>query len=677
MKQRTAPRPRRPRSLVASGAFAVAVGLPSMALLPGCEPNEAIRPGLAPQTSTMGISSDGKTLYVALADRDEVRAVDAASGATTATVAVVGHPHRLTVLADGRVAVVARYAGTVSVVDVEHERTDATVDVGSDPFGVVQVGDDLYVAVSGEGDLARVSLKTGRVVARVALMDAEPRGLAITGGRIVVSHFKSGRLSVVEPAAGSVRHTVGMKLASRGFFTPNQFDQLTVDPEDPTVVVAPHVECNNDPAQFAAGGSAFEGVPAAVYYNSGPTGFPAVVPGVSRADVDVGLVISDDTQDVPQAGGAAAEPAGPASPIINPLNRTLLEDQFVNDPVAVALADEGALELVVAKGSGNVVVRRTRVTSETDSIVGVVDVGVGADSIVLAPDGNTAYVFNAFDQSVTSFAVPDVHTMTTRFDGDAANASGNYRTTPTRHAALAHYQGVRHEVAPQALPDDVVRGRELFHAVDQRLTQNGAISCASCHPGGSDDGTTWSFSEGPRQSPPLWGGITGTEPFHWDGSVRDMADISRATIIGRMGGSGLGPDDMNAIGAFLDTIPAPAPRTTVLEAGESVARGADLFAGLGCLQCHSGVDMTDNLRHDVATGTGFVARESMSEFATPSLKGLSHSAPYLHDGSARTLREFVDEAVMTGAMVGADAATAARHLTAEQRDDLIAYLSSL
>ncbi len=677
MTSRRHTRPSNLRSIGARGVLAAAVGLPSFALAPACEPHDGIRPGLAPQTSTLGISTDGKTLYVALADRDEVRAVDSASGEVVATVAVVGHPHRLTVLADGRVAVVARYAGTVSVVDVERKRTDATVEVGSDPFGVVQMGDELYVAVSGEGDLARVSLATGRIVSRVALGDAEPRGLAVTGGRLIVSHFKSGRLSVVEPGVDRLRDSIGMKLASRSFFSPNQIDQLTVDPADPAVVVAPHVECNNDPAQFGAGGSAFVGGSAAQYYNSGPTGFPAVVPGVSRADVELGVVISDDTQDVSQSSGFAAEPSGPASPVINPLNRTLLQDQFVNDPVAVAVADDGAIELVVAKGSGNVVVRRTFVTAGTDSIVGVVDVGVGADSIVLSPDGNTAYVFNAFDQSVTSFPVPAVGAAATRFSGGDGGATEAFLSSGERRAPLARYPGIRHQVAPQALPDDVVRGRELFHAVDQRLTQNGSISCASCHPGGADDGTTWSFAEGPRQSPPLWGGITGTEPFHWDNVVRDMADISRVTIIGRMGGSGLGEDDMNAIGAFLDTIPAPAPRTTVQQAGESVARGAAVFAGLGCQQCHAGADLTDNQQHDVSTGPGFVERETMAAFATPSLKGLAHTAPYLHDGSARTLREFVHKAVVSGTMVGVGAALDHRQLTDEQRDDLIAYLSTL
>jgi mono/diheme cytochrome c family protein len=654
---------------------AVILRIVPMIVVGACEPPPRIEPNGVPPTSALGIAADGETLFVALADRDEVRAVDARTGELRGAVDVVGHPHRLTVLADGRVAVVARYAGTLSIVDPLAGRTDATIDVGSDPFGVVQMGDELFVAVAGEGDVARVDLDDARVVERIVLVDGDPRGLAVSGGRLVVSHFSSGRLSVVDVDTGTAGAPVGMQLASRPFFAPNQFDQLTVDPADPTVVVVPHVECNNDPGQFASGRVAFSGEAIVPYYTEGPTGFPAVVPGIGRADVELGVAITDDTQQPAQSQGIAPEPVGPASPVINPLNRTLLEDAAVNAPVAVALADGGAVELIVARGSGNVVVRRALVGEGEDSILAVVDVGVGADSIVLSPDGDTAFVFNAFDQSVTSFAVPRLRGSDSRFAGGAARAAG---LSFGRHAPLVRLTGERFVVAPQELPDAIVRGRALFHAVDDRLTQNGAVSCASCHPGGGDDGTTWAFSEGPRQSPPLWGGILGSEPFHWDQTVRDMADISRSTIVGRMGGAGLGKDDMDAIGAWLDTLPAPAPRTTVVVGqAESIARGRDVYIGLDCHACHGGADLTDNLAHDVGTGTAFTPRETTDVFATPGLKGLAHSSPYLHDGSAATLRDLVDRLVVTGRMVGRRASLTPRALTEQQKSDLVAYLSSL
>ena len=630
-----------------------------------CEPSSST--GRAPVTSSLGIAADGSVLFVALADRDEVRAVDAATGDVRGTVSVPGHPHRLTVLHDGRIAVTARQAGAVSVVDVVAGRIDATVVVGSDPFGVVQVGDDLYVAVAGEGDLARVSLVDGAVVARVPLTDDDPRGLAVSDGKIVVGHFKSGRLALVDPARDVETGSVAMQLPSRPLFGAKQIDQLTVDPSDPAVVVVPHVECNNDPDQFSSSTSPFG--PTAAYYSAGPSGFPAVVPGVSRADVDVGVLVSDDAP--APATDDGHEPAGPTGPLVNPLDSALLDDERLNGPVAVAVVDDGALDLIVARGSGNVLARRTTVHDGEDSIVGVVDVGVGADSIVLAPDGRTAYVFNAFDQSVSAFSVPSLD------DDDDDDDDDGDAPTNGRHAPIARYEARRFVVAEQVLPEPIVRGRALFHSVDDRLTLSGAVACASCHPGGADDGTTWAFAEGPRQSPPLWGGLLGTEPFHWNGAVRDMADISRVTIVGRMGGTGLPRDDMDAIGAFLDAIPAPAPPTTVLAQGESVARGKDIYRALSCAQCHGGVDRTDGGNHDVDTTRTFPERETIRAFATPPLKGLIHSAPYLHDGSVPTLRALVEELVVSGRMVGAAPTVPPAALTTQQIDDLVAYLASL
>ena len=70
-------------------------GVAAASFFVACEPAEVARPHVAPQTSRLGINEAGDTLYVALADHDEVRAVDAVTGETKQTVSVVGHPHRL------------------------------------------------------------------------------------------------------------------------------------------------------------------------------------------------------------------------------------------------------------------------------------------------------------------------------------------------------------------------------------------------------------------------------------------------------------------------------------------------------------------------------------------------------------------------------------------------------
>jgi cytochrome c peroxidase len=67
------------------------------------------------------------------------------------------------------------------------------------------------------------------------------------------------------------------------------------------------------------------------------------------------------------------------------------------------------------------------------------------------------------------------------------------------------------------------------------------------------------------------------------------------------------------------------------------ARGRALFEGKArCAGCHHGPALHDVAPHDVGTK---VAGDRQARFDTPSLRGLGRTAPYLHHGRARTLKE--------------------------------------
>mgnify|MGYP000933781603 CR=1 FL=1 len=642
-----------------------------VALVGACEPNPRTSTGGShPASQRIAISADGETLYVALADHDEVRAVDAATGEVKATLPVVGAPHRLTVLRDGRLAVAARYAGTVSVVDAALGDVESTVDVGAEPFGLIEVGDHLVVALSGQAELARIPLAAPtHVEDRVALPRGEPRGLAVDlSGRVVVSHFKGGRLSSVDLRTGQVEE-LGLDMPSNPAFEANQLDLLTTSPDKGEVVV-PHQECNNDPTQFASG-TTLAGSGEVAYYATGPTGHPAVIPAVSRIDTRTGTHLSDG----PGAFDANApegkpELGGRVVGTLNPHDRYVTHDEPVNAPVAVALAQGGDLELVVNRGSGNVFIRKAFIDAGESSLVGVVDLDVGVTGIVLSPDGKRAYVFNEFTSEIAAFDVPVVEVARPESNMSLDRHRDRGRWDPLGIRGPARIDARRFQVADDVLPPNVVRGRFLFNAITPQMTREGAISCASCHPGGSDDGTTWSFAEGPRQTPPLWGGLSQTMPYHWDQSLRDMGAIVDFTVKLRMGGEGLPPQDVESLQAFLDTIPSPA-RPVVDQAAAN--RGAEIFFSeqARCATCHSGSEFTDDLAWDVGTGRGTTTGETRDLFATPTLRGIARSAPYFHNGSMATLEELVERSVATDRMGHGS------HLSVEQRADLVAFLKSL
>ncbi len=86
----------------------------------------------------------------------------------------------------------------------------------------------------------------------------------------------------------------------------------------------------------------------------------------------------------------------------------------------------------------------------------------------------------------------------------------------------------------------------------------------------------------------------------------------------------------------------------------SAERGRELYFGkASCSLCHVGEDLTDELFHNL--GVGFdkdkpdlgrfdktKVEADKGAFRTPSLRNIALTAPYMHDGSLRTLREVVE-----------------------------------
>lgn len=656
--------------------FSIAALSMLMLAIVACEPGPAeMGPGSHPETGRMGISADGTTLYVALADHDEVRAIDTETGEIKQRIGIMGSPHRLTVMDDGRVAVTARMAGTVNVLDAELERVEHSVEVGADPHGVIEADGKLVVAVSAERELARLDLNDlDRVADRVALEETDPRGLA-TGrdGTVFVSHYRASSLTAVDMATGTPSGSVPISMQSTNpAFESSQLESLTVTPDQGELVV-PHQECNNDPVQFGAAGTNLAGTGTMAYYAVGPTGYPAVLPAVSRVDADARLHLSEGPgeYDVNYPEGRP-ETEGPAPAVISPADTNRIGNNTINLPVAAAIADGGGVELVVNKGSGNVFIRRTRLGPGDRALMGVVETGVGSSDIVLSPDGTTAFVYNEFDYTVTKFKVPTTDT-TLPSTGRSLSQFSSETTWRADARDIPRIEGETYSVANSVLPADVEAGRVLFHSVTPNLTNNGAVSCASCHPEGREDGTTWHFVEGDRQTPPLWGGLSETAPLHWDNTFdRGFADINTITVQMRMGGEGLNGTELVQLVSYIDQLePPPAPTMGVDEA--SVDRGREIFFSpeAKCTECHNGNHYTDGLAHDVGTGVGYKEGETMSYFATPPLHGLAHTGPYMHTGDVQSLQELVDTYV-AGDLMGQGS-----HLSPQDRMDLAAFLETL
>jgi mono/diheme cytochrome c family protein len=289
-----------------------------------------------------------------------------------------------------------------------------------------------------------------------------------------------------------------------------------------------------------------------------------------------------------------------------------------------------------------------------------VDLAAHGDVVTLVAAGNQAgarSLITATEADLTSFAADDgcAHVddrgsanVPTAIDFDGAGEL----VVLERDPSVLVVGGDRIALGGASVFDT---GQAIFHGNPGEL-----VACASCHPEGGEDGRTWTFDGIPRRTQSIGGTISATAPFHWDGGEASFDALVADVFVTRMRGPALSGEQTTALGGWIDAIPTPhAPVADT----DAVARGQVLFEGAAnCASCHSGEHFTNDETTDVGTG---------GAFQVPSLLGVSHRLPVMHDGCATTLEMRFLPSCGGSAHGNVDALDAA-----DQRD-LIAYLRSL
>ncbi len=233
--------------------------------------------------------------------------------------------------------------------------------------------------------------------------------------------------------------------------------------------------------------------------------------------------------------------------------------------------------------------------------------------------------------------------------------------------------------------EQVALGARLFH--ETALSADHKMSCATCHvpaQGFVDGRRTARGNKGqdlPRNTPALWN-LESQRAFYWDGrSLTLEAQIKDAIERdGEMAGTldegvprlsrdpayvasfqrafpesaGITGDGvLKAIAAYERTLISPITRFDRWVGGDKRALTTRELAGLqvftgkgGCLACHGGWRFTDDGFHDIGLrsvdpGRSVMTGGSGRTFKTPSLREVVWTAPYMHDGSLRTLNDVV------------------------------------
>jgi hypothetical protein len=260
-------------------------------------------------------------------------------------------------------------------------------------------------------------------------------------------------------------------------------------------------------------------------------------------------------------------------------------------------------------------------------------------------------------------------------------------------------------VETEKLAPDVLLGKQVFsNSADGRMTIQGYLTCITCHFDGADDGQVYDFTsrnEGLRNTISLKGHRgTGQGNLLWSGAFDEVQDFE-AEIRDLFLGHGFIADDalaqgthaqalgdpkaglskeLDGVAAYLGSLdhadPSPFKNPDGSMTADALA-GKALFGKLGCDFCHAGKDFTDSARgrlHDVGTlksTSGMRDGQPLVGLDTPSLLGIWETAPYLHDGSAATLRD-----VLTTANPN-DQHGFTSSLAPAEVDQLVAYLQQL
>lgn len=290
-------------------------------------------------------------------------------------------------------------------------------------------------------------------------------------------------------------------------------------------------------------------------------------------------------------------------------------------------------------------------------------------------------------------------------------------------------------LTPVPVPDDnpitaekVELGRMLYF--DNRLSGDGKVSCATCH----DPRQGWAEHKatstgikgqvGARNAPTVINAAYAQAQF-WDGRAASLeeqalgpiqnpiemgntlpamiSELSKVAAYREKFQKVFGTDVTKegvakAIAAFERTIVSGNSPYDRFKAGEKGAlsaaqqRGLALFEKVGCADCHSGSTFSDYGYYNAGVGSDKAQADSgrkavtkkvedAGKFRVPALREAAKTAPYFHDGSARTLAEAV-ALMASGGKKNSNlsdefAGVRDARLSAQDRKDLVSFLEAL
>lgn len=283
--------------------------------------------------------------------------------------------------------------------------------------------------------------------------------------------------------------------------------------------------------------------------------------------------------------------------------------------------------------------------------------------------------------------------------------------------AIVYLLGSSIEPIPQTVEynyEKALLGKKLFF--DPILSKDNSISCATCHDlkNGGDDGLKFSVGIdgqiGDINAPTVLNSFFNFRQF-WDGRAHNLEEQALgpienpvemghdfATLVKKLKVTtynkdfkkiyidGITKENLaDAIAEFEKTLITPNSAFDRFLKGDETAitsfekEGYELFRSKGCISCHNGVNIGGNLYSKfgmiVDIDSKHLGKYNITKnewdkyyFKVPSLRNISLTAPYFHDGRYDTLKE----AVKTMSLV-----QLGRPITEKEIEKIVAFLKTL
>jgi YVTN family beta-propeller protein len=553
----------------------------------------------------MVVTRNGRSLLIALDDRDEIVEADISSRKVKRRVKLSGSPFGLALDPGGtNLFVTCRTADRVAVLDTVTFREVGSVPVGTGPVGIAfcstSAGDRLVVANSISDDISVLSTAPFQELSRVAA-GHEPYAVVASpdGARALVANRMVGLSSLKSTPASEVTvvdATTARAVRRESLESAHLSEGICVVPAR-SWALTPLVKVRNlVPITQVANGWVMSS-------------------GLAITDLERGGVVQ---LPLDEANDYFADPSGI---VVDQLGQRAYVASGGADVVSVVNLEKMARWLQAADATA----RSEAIydlSLSPEYVLGRVRTGRNPRQLALSADGRTLFVAERLEDSVLLVDTANLKTLG------------------------------RIELGDAGLDDPIRRGERVFTSA--AYTFQHQFSCRSCHPDGHVDGLSYDF-DGDGIGDNLLDnrslmGVAGTGPFKWNGknpSLEVQCGPRFAKVLMRT--DPFPPKALHDLTTFINS--RPPSRVVQLSGGRltpAQERGRAIFFATQtpdgkviprerrCSTCHRPPLYTVRVSFDVGTKGPYDTTEA---FDTPHLLGIAASAPYLHDGRAQSLEE--------------------------------------